>query len=55
MALSACGDKLKQLTSDPIVLTVSGIGNFRNDVVFANVREGDSKERLQAVAGMVNY
>ena len=39
------------LLKDSLVLSVSGLGNFSKNVLFAKVAEGSSRERLISMAG----
>ena len=39
------------LINDPLVLNFSGLGTFSDNVLFAKVAQGPSKERLTAMAG----
>ena len=40
------------LLNDPLVLNFSGLGNFSKNVLYANVQEGEQKERLIKLAGL---
>ena len=43
------------LHANPLVLEFTGVGNFGRRVVFASIKEGESKERLAATAGRYCY
>ena len=50
-ALEACKDRLGILLSEPVHLDISGLGNFKNNVVFANVKPGQGLDHLSIIAG----
>ncbi len=39
------------LPSDPLVLEFCGVGSFGKGVVFAEIKDGASKQRLSTIAG----
>lgn len=43
------------LNTDPLVLEFCGLGSFGRRVVFAELREGKSRDRLAAVAGVYTH
>ncbi len=36
----------------PLKLEFSGIGHFRNNVIFAKIKDGPAKDKLCEIAGM---
>ena len=52
-ALDNASQQLKHLAETPVVLTVKGIGHFRNNVVFAQIEEENIAD-LQNIAGRLN-
>ena len=40
------------LTEEPLALEFYGLGNFRNQVLYAAVKEGTSTDRLKTMAGL---
>ena len=39
------------MLNNPLVLNFSGLGNFSKNVLYANIEEGEQKERLVKMAG----
>ena len=50
-ALQSCREKLECFHQDPLNVCVSGIGNFRNSIVFAKLSEGATLSRLKEIVG----
>ena len=50
-ALQSCREKLASFRQDPLNVCVSGIGNFRNSIVFAKLSEGATLSRLEEIVG----
>lgn len=44
-------EKAEKKEVEPLTFDVTGLGNFRHQVVFAKVAEGPSLERLFEIAG----
>ena len=53
MLLEATQKAIKDLdlVKNPLVLKFSGLGNFSKDVLYANVEEGEQKQKLIKMTG----
>ena len=54
-ALDKCNTKLRELQGEYLLtLDVSGLGNFRNNVVFAKITNKEQIDRLKTIAEILD-